>query len=126
MTKNQPQTYDNWRADFAGESIATQEYWLPATGNALQISANEYATARLKRHTPIQLYMITGGPPEVMPTTRDPPNAVQLYSNRISKRYSEVKVRATYHVKTLNAKPTMSKKLKERLSSEQVRINASL
>lgn len=35
--------------------MATQLYCPPATGNAEHISAKEYATARLKKQTPIQL-----------------------------------------------------------------------
>ena len=76
---NQPQQYERGRAYLGGARIATQEYCPPATGNALQISAKEYATAMLQTLTPTQLQIITGGPPELIPTTSEPASAVQLW-----------------------------------------------
>lgn len=73
------------------------------------ISANEYATARDSRQMPSQDQTMTGGPPEVMPTTKVPPRAVQ-------------------QVTILKLKPTMPRREKERLSSihtEYVRYDAS-
>jgi hypothetical protein len=75
---NHPQQYERGRAYDTGARMATHEYCPPATGNALQISAKEYATAILQIETPTQLQIMTGGPPELMPTTRDPARAVQL------------------------------------------------
>lgn len=51
---NHPVIHDIPLATFGGASIATQEYWPPATGYAEQISAIEYATAREKMQIPIQ------------------------------------------------------------------------
>jgi hypothetical protein len=86
---NQPQQYERGRAYFGGARIATQEYCPPATGNALQISAKEYATAMLQTLTPTQLQIITGGPPELIPTTSEPASAVQLW--RFSSNYLRLK-----------------------------------
>ena len=112
---NQPQQNESGRAYFGGDKIATQEYCPPATGKELQISAKEYATAMLQRLTPTQLQIITGGPPELMPTTREPARAVQLRDIKVSVAVEER--RGPYHVKTLKANPIMPNKLNERLSS---------
>ncbi|KAL9004156.1 MAG: hypothetical protein Q9188_003026 [Gyalolechia gomerana] len=65
-------------AILGGANMATQEYCPPFVGKALQISANEYATASVKTQMPIQEYIITGGPPDCTPMIRTLPSAVQL------------------------------------------------
>jgi hypothetical protein len=75
---NQPHQKASGLLYFGGARTATHEYCPPATGKALQISAKEYATHRLQRQTPTQLQIMTGGPPELIPTTREPARAVQL------------------------------------------------
>lgn len=77
---NQPVTYDNPRAIFGGASAATHEYWPPETGSMLHISAIGIATASVRRLTPMKLKIITGGPPDVTPTTNTPLRAVHLES----------------------------------------------
>lgn len=112
---NQPQQYERGRAYFGGAKIATQEYCPPATGKALQISAKEYATAMLQTLTPTQLQIMTGGPPELIPTTREPARAVQLGS--FSHKSLIERVDNQYHVRTLKANPIIPNREKERLSS---------
>ncbi|KAL8941714.1 MAG: hypothetical protein Q9216_002087 [Gyalolechia sp. 2 TL-2023] len=85
-------------AILGGANIATQEYCPPFVGKALQISANEYATARVKTQIPIQEYIMTGGPPDCTPMIKTLPSAVQL-------------------VTILKLKPIIPRRLKDRLSS---------
>lgn len=87
---NQPHQKASGLRYFGGASTATHEYCPPATGKALQISAKEYATHRLQREIPTQLQIITGGPPSLIPTTREPARAVQLEGAREDISYGEI------------------------------------
>lgn len=75
---NQPLTYDRPRAILGGANAATQEYCPPATGYIEHISAIGIATARVMMLMARKLKTMTGGPPEVIPTTKTPHSAVHL------------------------------------------------
>lgn len=71
--------YESWRDTRGGASTATHEYWPPATGQREQSSAITSATNVVNTQTPIQPYMMTGGPPAPTPMMKTPPSAVQLF-----------------------------------------------
>jgi hypothetical protein len=67
---NQPVKYDANLAYFWGASSFAQKYWPPAFGRALASSDNEMPTQVEIRAMRMMPYIITTGPPELIPVTR--------------------------------------------------------
>jgi hypothetical protein len=75
------------------------------------------------KHTTIQEYIMTGGPPAEMPTIKTPAKALQLFEKTsISFGDGQMQEGWPYLVTILKANPIMPSRLKERWSSVSVSI----